>query len=226
MGVYKMAVCKSCKQEVSRVYDGICASCLSVRAVQDTKKKLDTEHKIEGLEINTPIKSDNELMQILRFGQGNFVPSPEVPKDDLSKVTKSFAQSANTKQNETKQEPTEEIKVIKTPELIHIVCRPAGEVRFAGTIDASKIDGSIYGVDGDNVWYFNRLFVPKQIRKKGIASRLLQELVKIMEEDKIIMICEINAYGDLEEEELVDLYKKYGFKETPDEYLLYIPKRK
>lgn len=222
-----MPNCTMCNIDVSRIYGGLCVNCLSIKAAQTAKEKLDTEHSTDGLQINTPI--GNDLMRILRTGQGNFSLADEAKGQESIKVAENESSKA---QKTTKlsgatdpQQPKDELKTIKTSEILHIVCRPAGEARFAGTIDASKIDGSIYGVAGDNVWYFNRLFVPKQLRSTGIANKLLMELVKVMEEDKITMVCDVNSYGDLDEEQLINLYRKYGFNDTGDGYLLYTPKK-
>lgn len=51
------------------------------------------------------------------------------------------------------------------------------------------------------------------MRNQGVASRLMSELVKILDEDSIILFNHIEPYGDLDFEQLKCFYKKYGFVE-------------
>lgn len=62
-----------------------------------------------------------------------------------------------------------------------------------------------------NIYYFNRLIVPQPLRGKGVATLLMKKLIEILDIEKIILICEVNPYGDLNEEQLFKFYKKYGF---------------
>lgn len=197
-----MGICKICKKETSRLFEGICVECMSINAGKDEKRKLDKEHDITGLQINTPIGEG--IIELLRMGQGNFA--------------KNQIQSTNIVKTE---EEEEDLKVIKMPDYINIVYRPSKKERFFGTIDLSKVDAKLFGISGDNVWFFNRLFVPSQIRDKGVATKLMQELVKVLDEQKIILICEVNPYGDLNEEQLKKLYTRYGFKNTNEGYMIY-----
>lgn len=71
-----------------------------------------------------------------------------------------------------------------------------------------------------NTWYFNRLIVPKAARHKGFASCLMKKLIKLLDEKKIILINEVSGHGDLNNDQLVVFYKKYGFKETDRIYRL------
>ncbi len=196
-----MGKCKDCGEETIRLYDGLCVPCLSVSASRNEQNKLDDENSLQGIKINTPI--GNDMMSVFRVGQGNFGVKIPVNKEEPKEVKK------------------DDLKVIKTEDYINIIYRPDIKDRFYGTIDLTKIDGDIYGVSGDNVWYFNRLFVPNQIRSKGVANKLLTELVKTLKDTGITLICEINPYGDLNEENLKELYLKFGFKETSEGYLIY-----
>lgn len=67
-----------------------------------------------------------------------------------------------------------------------------------------------------NLLYINRLFVNKQCRGKGLASALMDRLIKELDSRKINCICEINAYGDLDASQLLTFYRKYGFNGTID----------
>lgn len=65
----------------------------------------------------------------------------------------------------------------------------------------------------DDTWYFNRIFVPVEYRGQGIATDLMKELIKLADESKITICCDINPYGDLNFDQLKVFYKKFGFVE-------------
>ncbi|CCO08742.1 GNAT family N-acetyltransferase [Desulforamulus hydrothermalis] len=78
----------------------------------------------------------------------------------------------------------------------------------------------------DNVWYFNRLIVPKCTRRQGLAGELMKKLVTLLDDNKIILINEVQGTGDLNNDQLVIFYKKYGFFETDRPYrLIRLPSR-
>ena len=76
-------------------------------------------------------------------------------------------------------------------------------------IESTYVPKSIYGVKG---LYINRLIVPKKVRGQGIATELMKKFVSILDSKKINAILEINAYGDLDEDQLKRFYKKFGFE--------------
>jgi GNAT superfamily N-acetyltransferase len=67
-----------------------------------------------------------------------------------------------------------------------------------------------------NEWYFNRLVVHEKMRNKGVATLLMDELIKVLDEKQITLINDINPYGDLNFKQLEIFYKKYGFIETEE----------
>lgn len=75
--------------------------------------------------------------------------------------------------------------------------------RHLASAEVSRLD--------NNLWYFNRLIVPSAIRNQGIATRIMEQLVKILDTEKITLACDINPYGDLDFNQLYKFYKKYGF---------------
>ena len=64
---------------------------------------------------------------------------------------------------------------------------------------------------GNGEWFFNRLYVHERMRCNGAASILMDELVKVLDEEKIVLVNQVNPYGDLDYDQLVEFYKKYDF---------------
>lgn len=65
-----------------------------------------------------------------------------------------------------------------------------------------------------NDWLISRLFVPPNYRNQGIATKLMQKLTAWADEKKITLVAEINPYGDLGREKLVEFLKKHGFEQV------------
>ena len=89
-----------------------------------------------------------------------------------------------------------------------------------GVIDASLSPSDVL-INGESIkdsWYFNRIFVKPQCRKRGIASKLMTEFISFIRKKKIFMVCDINAYGDMDREQLSTFYQKFGFVEVPLSY--------
>jgi GNAT superfamily N-acetyltransferase len=59
--------------------------------------------------------------------------------------------------------------------------------------------------------YFNRLNTPPAIRGKGIAKKLLTEMIKWADTKKISIYLDINPYGNLNLKQLIALYERFGF---------------
>ena len=81
-----------------------------------------------------------------------------------------------------------------------------------GVIDASSAlfdEGDI----NENAWYFNRLYVRPDYRKNGIATVLMNRFVDFIHERGLYMICDINAYGDMDRDQLFNFYQSFGFCE-------------
>ncbi|OQA07858.1 MAG: Acetyltransferase (GNAT) family protein [Firmicutes bacterium ADurb.Bin373] len=74
----------------------------------------------------------------------------------------------------------------------------------------------------DGTWFFPRLFVPKSIRNQGIASLLMDELIKILDDNKITLMGGIYPTGDLDYDRLTTFYRKYGFEESKYETAAFI----
>ena len=96
------------------------------------------------------------------------------------------------------------------------------------TAEASLMpDASMYGVEGE-VYYFNRL--KSNNPGKGGGSKVLNQLIEHSEAAGVPILNEVNAYGNLSQEELVRFYKARGFKpvgeEFGDDLLIYTPTSK
>ena len=85
-------------------------------------------------------------------------------------------------------------------------------------IECTRIEkGIFHSVTREGTWfYFNRLSVKPQVRNRGIATFLLQNLVEIADGNCINIFCDINPYGDLNLEQLISLYGKFEFELLPN----------
>lgn len=83
--------------------------------------------------------------------------------------------------------------------------------------ETSKIPNEEY----DSPYYFNRLFVPKELRNKGIAKELLRRLCEEADTHCINILCHVNPYDSIDDTILLKLYKSVGFKETKNKQELF-----
>lgn len=58
------------------------------------------------------------------------------------------------------------------------------------------------------VMFFNRLNVPKEMRKEGVGTKLLQALNEYLNKENGFLINTANAYGDKDQQQLIEYYKK------------------
>ena len=68
-----------------------------------------------------------------------------------------------------------------------------------------------------NDWLISRLFVPPVYRNQGIATGLMQELTAWADEKQITLLAEINPYGDLGREKLIEFLFKFNFNQVEKE---------
>lgn len=73
-----------------------------------------------------------------------------------------------------------------------------------GTLEISK--------ESKGTWYFNRLKVKESHRNNGYSKILMNELIDILEKEKIDLYLEINPYGSMTRNDLEKFYMSYGFK--------------
>lgn len=66
----------------------------------------------------------------------------------------------------------------------------------------------------DKGYIITRINVPKAHRGKGIARKLLQEVINDADEAKVDLFLEVNASDGLTRDELYKWYNRRGFKGT------------
>ena len=65
---------------------------------------------------------------------------------------------------------------------------------------------------GNNLYYFNRLYVSPSYRGRKFGTKLLDTLLKIFKEYNLILKLDINPYGGLNYEQLEFFYIRHGFE--------------
>lgn len=91
-----------------------------------------------------------------------------------------------------------------TPECITVFYYVPGELG-SGQASISNM--------GDH-WCFNRLVVHQRLRGQGIATKLMGRLTETLDRQQILLVNDVNPYGDLSFQQLIRFYKKFGFVET------------
>lgn len=71
-------------------------------------------------------------------------------------------------------------------------------------------------MEGKDTFYFNRIIIQPKFRGKGYGSILLDKLLSEFNSKGYNLICEVNPYGPLNDEQLRDWYKRHGFVDNPD----------
>lgn len=65
----------------------------------------------------------------------------------------------------------------------------------------------------DNIWIMTRIFVFKDIRGQGVAKALMDELVKVADENDYIILTEVSPYlgQKVDYTRLANFFQRYGF---------------
>lgn len=71
----------------------------------------------------------------------------------------------------------------------------------------------------DPIFFFHRL--KSRIENQGSGTILMNKLMLILIELDASVVCEARAYKSDNQEKLIRFYKKFGFKETETENLMY-----
>lgn len=88
--------------------------------------------------------------------------------------------------------------------------------QLAGEASASRqpLQLTTSTVTADSYWYFNRLFVKPKWRHLGVGKQLLTRFTKLCADRRLVMLCDVNPYGDLDRGQLINLYHRFGFTDT------------
>lgn len=89
---------------------------------------------------------------------------------------------------------------------ITIMAKIDGVCQSLGIAECSKFSSPVF--------YFNRLFVNKKYRRQGIGTQLLLRLLLEIKKTDTMLELDINPYGEMNYEQLVDFYTKHGFIKT------------
>lgn len=76
-------------------------------------------------------------------------------------------------------------------------------------------------MEGEGIYYFNRLYVNPKYRRNNYGKRLLNTLLNYIDSINSALCLDINPYGEMTYEQLKVFYMKHGFKETDSYRLLY-----
>jgi GNAT superfamily N-acetyltransferase len=92
---------------------------------------------------------------------------------------------------------------------------------YPGSAELSRIDNefvkSYLQTDVVGTWYyFNRLVVYPKIRNKGMAALLMKQVVSWADREKVNIFNEVNPYGDLDMDQLIKFYSRFGFEQCND----------
>lgn len=93
---------------------------------------------------------------------------------------------------------------------IAVYCSNGMELAVA---EASSICLKTPVISTKSTYYFNRINVPISMRGTGLGSKLLKELLKAIKELDVALKCDINPYGDMDYQGLLEWYIRNGFKE-------------
>lgn len=63
----------------------------------------------------------------------------------------------------------------------------------------------------NNIWYINRIIVHPTMRKQGIATSLMHELIKLADREEYYLFLEVNSYGDMNNDALKVFFTRFGF---------------
>jgi len=101
------------------------------------------------------------------------------------------------------------MKVVNSKELIGVYYRRDNKLALA---EASELE--------EGLFYFNRIFVPKEWRGEGLGDKILRKLLITIRDRNLKLVCEVSSYGEISDEDLKEWYICNGFREE-GELLIY-----
>ena len=96
--------------------------------------------------------------------------------------------------------------IYRTDELLTVVLLVDGTM--VGTSECSPFDSK-------DTYFYNRLFIQPKHRNKGYGRQLYDKTCELLDKDDIALLIQVNPYGDLSYEQLVDFYTKHIFLPQP-----------
>ncbi len=72
------------------------------------------------------------------------------------------------------------------------------------------------------VFFFNRL--KARVEREGEATKLMEELVDLLDREGFTVVNGVNAYGSMSQKDLKKFYEKYGFVEVAEDTMIRRPK--
>ena len=64
------------------------------------------------------------------------------------------------------------------------------------------------------MWVISRINTPAPFRRRGIAARLMEEVLEDADNEEVWLALWINAYGDMTHDQLRDWYGRLGFESS------------
>lgn len=109
----------------------------------------------------------------------------------------------------------ENVKVVSSPESICVYFKESNALASAEVVFMSEGDygfGDLFKIYTSKPRVlFNRIFVPKNLRGRGIGSVILDTLLTQARSRGITVFCTISPYGDMTYAELKSWYLRKGF---------------
>ena len=77
--------------------------------------------------------------------------------------------------------------------------------------DKEHIDTIMDAIDKSfSFGFYSRLNVPDKLRGNNLGSLLLDETLNVCKENNIFLLNTVNAYGDMNKNELISFYERHG----------------
>lgn len=68
----------------------------------------------------------------------------------------------------------------------------------------------------DKCWWVHRINVPRDVRRRGLGTQLLQMILTDADSEGITLYLEVATSGDMTNDQLCQWYAKHGFYQHPD----------
>lgn len=76
-----------------------------------------------------------------------------------------------------------------------------------------KIADKYFHMSGGDYWYLHRVWVDEKYRRKGLATQLMHDLVRLTESRGVSLVLKINPMSEAPNRaQLMRFYRSFGFK--------------